>query len=357
MKKILYVASVSSHIDSFHTPYIDALRSEGYEVSVMANGEGVDFNVPFRKRLFDKENKRARKLIKKIVMREGFDAILLNTSLAAFHTRLALGKRRPRVVNIVHGYLFPLKPSGGLKARLKRRLLLLAERLVSKKTDSIIVMNGEDVKIAKKYRLTDGEIRLCRGMGVKARQPSDTRETLRDSLGMTDKFVILFAGELSARKNQAYLIRLLPRIIGEIPNAELWLLGEGGEKERLRELAAELGVSERVRLLGQRSDVIDYMAACDAYASASISEGLPFNIIEALSVGAYTVCSSVKGHEDALNGGGESFCLSDTEHAAELIIRAKDFTPPLGEAIEAARRFCFDSVFDETYRLIKECIE
>ena len=297
-------------------------------------------------------------MIKKELKINSYDAVVLNTSLASFHTRLALGKARPRVINIVHGYLFPLKASGGILSRIKRRMLLLAERLVAKRTDAIIVMNSEDYEIAKRYSLTSGEISLCQGMGVPEGAPRSDRDTLRDELGMAGRFIILFAGELSKRKNQAYLISLMPKIIEAKENAELWLLGEGDEENNLRALAKELNVSDKVRLLGRKENVRDYMLACDTYASASKSEGLPFNIIEAMSVGAYTVCSAVKGHTDALrSGGGELFEPSDENQAVELILRTRDKELVQGEAKASATPYLFSEAFERTYSLIKGCLK
>jgi len=359
MKKILYVASVASHLRSFHIPYINALRADGYEVVTLAAGEGADISVPFKKKFFDRGNRAARKIIKDTLSQSDFDAIVLNTSLAAFHTRLALGRSRPRVVNIVHGYLFPLIPPKSLASRIKRRMLILAERLVAGRTDRVIVMNSEDMEIAKKYRLSGGDVRLCHGMGVKATVTAQARPAVRERLGMSERFVILFAGELSDRKNQRQLISLLPEIIKSIPNAELWLLGEGDAREGLKEYAQALGVLDRVKLLGRREDARDFMSGCDVYISAASSEGLPFNIVEALASGAYTVASDVKGHRDILPR-ENLFSLGDSERAVSLVLRARDITPPCDSSRKAAESFLFDTVFYETYSLIKggiECLE
>ena len=106
MSKILYTASTMSHINNFHLDYINALRSEGHTVLTMARGEGADFNIPFEKKLLSPKNTRCRKEIKRILENEKFDIVILNTTLSAFHIRLAMPRRRPRVLNIVHGYLF-----------------------------------------------------------------------------------------------------------------------------------------------------------------------------------------------------------------------------------------------------------
>ena len=91
--KILYAASTISHINNFHLPYIEALRQEGYLVKIMARGDGADYNIPFEKKYLSSANTACRRDIRRIIEREGFDIIFLNTSLAAFHIRLALPKK------------------------------------------------------------------------------------------------------------------------------------------------------------------------------------------------------------------------------------------------------------------------
>ena len=122
MARILYAAGTYAHIKSFHTDYIDALKSEGHEVVVMANGEGADINVAFEKKMLSPKNLKCQKRLKKIFKAEKFDCILLNTTLAAFNVRMALSKKnRPRVVNLMHGFMFGENPSG-----LKELIFLLA---------------------------------------------------------------------------------------------------------------------------------------------------------------------------------------------------------------------------------------
>ena len=118
--RILYAASTMSHINNFHTDYIEALRAEGHEVLVMARGEGADFDIPFEKSMFSHKNLKCVKEIRAILKKEPIDAVVLNTALAAFFVRLAMPRRnRPRVLNIVHGYLF-----GRNTGFVKRNLLL-----------------------------------------------------------------------------------------------------------------------------------------------------------------------------------------------------------------------------------------
>lgn len=296
MSKILYVASNMSHINNFHTDYIDALRRMGHTVQVMARGDGADFDIPFEKKLLSLKNTACRGMIRRIVRDEKPDVIVLNTTLAAFHVRFALlGTRRPRIINIVHGYLFSSKTGF-----LKRNLLLFCERLVSRQTDAIIVMNSEDKAIAERYRLTRGRIDTVEGFGVSARDSVTSPSGLHDRYA-GGRYALLFVGELSSRKNQRFLISSLPYIIDRIPNAVLWLVGDGAERESLDALASSLGVADNVIFFGKRPDACDFMRAADIYVSAARIEGLPFNIVEALGCGKYVIASEIKGHVDVIN--------------------------------------------------------
>lgn len=338
------------HIRSFHLPYIEALRASGHEVLIMASGEGADFNIPFQKKITSVKNFKEVKSIRKILDAEKFDTVILNTSLAAFFIRLAMRRReRPTVVNLVHGYLFPIK-AVGLRARFKRRLLLTAERLLRGKTDKIVTMNKEDTEIALKYRLAPSVIE-CRGMGIMPDEAPRDREALRRELGMDGKQIILFVGELSARKNQTFLIELMPSIRAEFPNAELWLIGDGDKYGEQRALVSSLGLEDCVYHLGRREDARNFTAACDLYISASHIEGLPFNIVEALMLDAPTVASDIKGHRDILaDGAGFLFAPGDKADALNKIIPILKGDANISKkACDAAvLRYRFSEVFLDT---------
>ena len=69
-------------------------------------------------------------------------------------------------------------------------------------------------------------------------------------------------------------------------------------------LAGELGVAGRVLFPGQVPGVARWYGAADLAVSASRSEGLPFNVMEAMHYGLPVVASRVKGHTDLLEGTG-----------------------------------------------------
>ena len=353
MAKILYAAGTAEHLRHFHTEYIEVLRAEGHEVITMARGTGVDINIPFEKKMFSPKNLTCIIKLQKIIKRKRFDAIFLNTTLAAFNVRMALGKRRPRVVNFVHGYMFSEKPCG-----IKEKIFLLAERILTRKTDSIMVMNEEDYRIATRNGLTRGEVVLTRGMGASIREVVQSAAAIRKNLASQDSFVICCVGELSRLKNQELLIRSLPRITQQIPNAVLWLIGKGKEKKGLSALSTELSIDNSVRFVGYVDNPVDYIRASDLYIAPSNKEGLPFNVLEALAVRKPIIATNVKGHRDLIENGvtGLLFNKNSSEELVENILDIyKKIVILNGEKqAETYEKYCKEEVFEENLKLMKQ---
>ena len=344
------------HINNFHKDYIAALRAEGNSVTVMARGEGADIDIPFEKKLFSTKNTACRRRIRKIIKAEQYDAIILHTSLAAFHIRLACPRRnRPRIVNVVHGYLFS-KDINPLKAA----LLLLCERLMKSKTDAIITMNEADYLTAEKYALTRGKIYRSLGMGACIREPITDSDNIRLEFFPEGSFVMTFVGELSGRKNQKFLIKALKKIKESIPTAVLCLVGEGSERDELTTLAASLGLSDSVIFTGARRDACDFIRSSDLYVSASSIEGMPFNLIEALGAKQTVLASRIKGHEDLIEDGVDGYLyeFGNEDEFCKKVIEIYNGTRPNSDAVyNKYLKYEKTSVFAKTLSLFKESIE
>ena len=352
MKRLLYVASTESHLVRFHQPYIKELRRE-FEVFTMANGEGMDFNIPYQKSFFGLKNLKSIWLIRRILKREGFDRVILNTSLASFLVRVAMiGMRcRPRVLNIVHGYLFDLP----LKSR-KDRLMLLCERFVARYTDAIAVMNETDLGIAKKYRLTKGNVYVINGMGFGLdRARMFPNPVLRQMFAPSGENLLTYVGELSVRKNQIFLIRCLHRLrLRGIP-VRLVLVGEGDARSMLEAQIKELGLTDAVKLVGNREPILPYLAITDLYVSASRSEGLPFNVMEAMACGLPMVLSDCKGQRDLLkNHSNHLYPVGDEAAFCRLVEMTLKEKLGVGSVeYKGLEAYTLESVFFQNLNLMK----
>ncbi|OPJ59545.1 glycosyltransferase [Clostridium chromiireducens] len=312
MKKILFVASTLSHIENFHTPYLNEFNKQGYVVHVMGKPNNkaeilyADKILPiaFEKNMFSVKNIVIAFKISKIIKAENYDIISIHTSLAAFFTRLGIMlcfKKPKLVVNTVHGYLFDDKTSF-----LKRSIMLLAEKFTKCITDIIIVMNSIDYDIAKKHKLYKDSLYLINGMGIDTSLfPSISYENkidIRKKFNFSeDDFILVYVAEFSKRKNQKFLLDSINKLVNDdLKNIKLLLLGDGQFLNELKIYSNTLGISENVIFTGYTRNTKDYYHIADVCVSSSRSEGLPFNIMEAMSIGLPIVASKVKGHTNLI---------------------------------------------------------
>ena len=333
--RILFTASTYSHIVHFHRPYLQALSNMGWQVDVACGGEPMPIpeadrviHIPFEKRMTSPKNLRAVQLLRREIKEQGYALITCHTSLAAFFTRMAVqGMRgRPPVVCVAHGYLFDADTPPA------RRLLLSgAERLTAPVTDLLLTMNAWDTQYAQRHRL-GREVAEIPGIGVDfshTRPPEEgERGVLRRVLGFGEEdFLLIYPAEFSARKSQHVLLEALARLPEQV---KLLLPGDGTQRPACIDQAQALGLSRRVAFPGQiprdagpGRDMSAWYAAADAAVSASRSEGLPFNIMEAMHHGLPVVASSVKGHQDLLRHGenGLLYPYGDSAACAGQITR------------------------------------
>ena len=356
--KLLYAASSYIHLMNFHLPYLRALRERGWEIHALCGdprGE-IPFAdrtiaVPFRKKMSAPDNFRAAAQIRELVRSEGYALVIVHTSLAAFFVRLALKglRHRPKLINMVHGYLFDDETPAP-----KKQILLAAEQMTAPETDLLITMNRWDHELAQKRRLAAREV-FVPGVGVDlsrfAAASPEAGRRLRETLGIPEEdFVLLYAAELSARKSQPVLIRALR----ELPErARLVLAGSGAGETECRALAGQLGLEDRILFPGHVGNVGDWYAMADAVATASRIEGLPFNVMEAMVLRKPVVASRVKGHEDLIEDGvsGLLYPYGDAKACAAAIRRLMD-DPALGvrlaeTAAEQAGKYSLEQVFPQ----------
>lgn len=119
--KILYVATVQSHIGQFHMPIIRALKADGHTVEVACKDNtqqkpgldysGIDkfYNIPFERSPYNKDNLKAYKQLKKVISQGNYDIIHCHTPVGGILTRLAAKKVRKqgtKVFYTAHGFHF-----------------------------------------------------------------------------------------------------------------------------------------------------------------------------------------------------------------------------------------------------------
>jgi glycosyltransferase involved in cell wall biosynthesis len=154
---------------------------------------------------------------------------------------------------------------------------------------------------------------------------------------LRDPHKIISIGNISQQKNQQALIEIAKILPADM---HIDIIGRSKDSALLRQIKLAIqaaGVSERVRLLGEKTpEEISYeLQTSFVYLTASLWEGLPLTLLEAGSSGLPIVASNTVGHIDIIRDGetGFLFELNKPEQTAEKISRLRD--PDLYQKISA----------------------
>lgn len=113
----------------------------------------------------------------------------------------------------------------------------------------------------------------------------DMRIRKRNELELNDRLVFGHIGNFLPQKNHHYLIKLFKSIVARHPNSLLLLVGIGPLEKEITEKVELLDLSDNIRFLGYRSDVVELLMAIDVILFPSLFEGFPMSIVEAQCAG------------------------------------------------------------------------
>ena len=156
--------------------------------------------------------------------------------------------------------------------------------------------------------------------GVDLRHFHSPRPIARPKLGYASEDILLaYSGRLAVEKNLPFLLRCFAGIASVLPNVHLLLIG-GGQPQieaELKSLVAELGISQRVRFTGmiEYEQLPAYLAMCNVFTTASVSEVHPLSIVEAMAVGLPVVGIDSVGVSDIVVYGLTGFVSPNNQPA------------------------------------------
>lgn len=125
------------------------------------------------------------------------------------------------------------------------------------------------------------------------RYAAEKRLALRQENATQDCTVVVGQiGRLSTEKNQAFTLRVFKELQGMMPDSELWLVGDGPDREKIADAISQLDLNGKVRLLGSRHDMDRVLCGLDVLILPSIYEGFGIALLEAECVGLPAVIST-----------------------------------------------------------------
>ncbi|HQZ37446.1 MAG TPA: glycosyltransferase [Vicinamibacterales bacterium] len=207
------------------------------------------------------------------------------TVLGAVAARLA----GARFVRTEHGSLEPVTGSG----RLKRTLNIALERVASRYLADAVVFVSQDLR--RRTRGASAAVRqevIYNGIErIPIAMPPIALEGFDDAAGL---FNVGIVGRIAPVKGHLELLKALEQI-EHIRSLRLYVFGEGPLEEECRRRCQTSGLSGVVRFMGFRQNIHDYLRRLDLLAMPSLHEGLPYTLLEAMSLGVPIVATRVGG--------------------------------------------------------------
>ena len=209
----------------------------------------------------------------------------------------------------------------------------LIMRRIGKTTDSLTYLGeftGSAIAGALSRKSSEKMVKIAPGIDTDHFKPLDSKD-LRKSLGLEHKKVIVSVGRLVHRKGQDFLIKSMPLILAQVPNAHLVLIGQGPYLKHLQSLVAKFRLHENVSFIGriQYQELPQYICAGDIFAMPSRSrlaglevEGLGIVYLEASACGLPVVAGASGGAPDAVIESVTGYVVegTDTQQISKRIV-------------------------------------
>jgi glycosyltransferase involved in cell wall biosynthesis len=314
-------------------------RRAGHEVTVVAgaipDGEASleyladELSVPYlhvaalRREVSPRDDLRAVRALRQVLRRERPDVLHTHTSKAGTTGRLAsrLVTPRPRaIVHTFHGHVLSgyFEPS-------RERAYRVIERGLARLTGRIIAVSEQVREDLVTFGIPAEKIVVVHyGFDLDARLGASTdRDERRASAGASaGDFVIGWSGRLSDIKQPLDLVRTLAKVDG----SRLVIAGDGELRDDVELLAAELGVADRMTILGYVTDIGAWYRAFDMFLMTSRNEGAPVVAIEASAAGLPVVATDAGGTRTVVDHEETGFvaAVGDTDALASYARRLRD---------------------------------
>lgn len=267
-----------------------------------------------------------RKIARRIAI-EKYDIVHTHLAKAGVLGRVAAKRADCNiVVHGIHGVTFPrtIHP-------LKRRLFKCIERYCARYTDHFIPVGADVMDQYLSAGIGSGEmytvVRSAIDIGKyeRAMQNGEAeRRLIRASMGLNGSDIVVgMVSKLEKRKGYIYYLEAASQVLRSASNIKFVIVGDGQEKDALKNYARELGIENNVVFTGYRSDVEDVISIFDVAVLTSLWEGLPQYLVQACLLSKPVVAFDVDGVREVISDCVNGFVVTvrDATALAAGIVR------------------------------------
>lgn len=305
---------------------VDGARARGLSVHVIPDRGGV-----------------GRELVERIVaLMEQLQIDVLHTSEFRSNVLAILCRRRRpvKIVTTAHGWI-----ANDLRGRIYR----LADKFFMPRFDATILVSRAMRALVPRWWQPDSRTHVLPNALVLGSYGRDVLSQPRARSVDPRGAVLVNIGRLAPEKGQELLLRAMAALAPDYPLLRLKFAGIGPLEARLRELAAELAIADRVEFLGYIADMPRLYADVDLVVQSSFTEGMPNVILEAAYLRVPIVATAVGGTAEVVEHGRSAWLLPPhsldalVQGIRQFLTRRADFVA-MGDAAHdnVRRNFSFD---------------
>ncbi|OGW25945.1 MAG: hypothetical protein A2X59_12325 [Nitrospirae bacterium GWC2_42_7] len=299
-------------------------------------------------------------LARLLLLRKQFDIVQFYGASLPLLICLPLLKVLKKEVVVKVSGAKPGMEMGSLKGSILRPLLSVIYSLV----DRIIVMSDELRHKVLIEGFPEKKIaRIPNGVNTELFYPCSDKERkeLKNNNKLLNKKVLVYSGWLVEGKGLDTLLEAFRLVVSENRETKLLLLGKGPLKDRLKDKADSLNISDKVCFKGNVTNVHEFLNSADIFVFPSFREGMPNSLLEAMACGLPVIASRIGGIVDIVedNKSAILFDPGDVSGLASAIIKLLN-NDEIRQALGAEARkrieggFSIDRVADEYIKLYEK---
>ncbi len=253
--------------------------------------------------------------------------------------------RVPIIISTIHNSLYDYPISS-----IRRSLYLLGERLTYRITDrTVCVADALAQDLTGRSHTDPGKVRVIQnGVDLDAFDPKivDGWKARRE-FGLQEAAPLIgIVGRMTPQKGHLDFLTALVQIKAAIPTVKALIVGDGPLRAELVQYARRHHLHDCCIFTGMREDIPTIIAALDVVALPSLSEGLPFVLLEAMAMGKPVVATRVNGVSEVVEDGVTALLVPPRTpdmlaRAVITLLHNRELASMLGAAARRQAERCF----------------
>jgi glycosyltransferase involved in cell wall biosynthesis len=276
--------------------------------------------------------------MRRIILENNYDIVHCHSTKAGFVGRLAaFVSRHPNVIYSPHGFMFCDN-----RILMKRYLYLTMEKYLGYLTQKLIAVSGSERDLAIQHNIVPNKKIITLYNSI---DPSDFDDfnyinNVPEKMKNGSEIILGTVGRLYYQKDPITLIKSFKIINSKFPNTKLVMVGDGPLEQVCIKLIDKLGLNSKIDLTGYQKNSKAYYKMFDIFILSSHYEGLPYALLEAMSMGIPSVGTDVVGIKDLILNGRTGYLADEEDYKglANAVINLLSNPQLLSEFSENAKR-------------------